>query len=184
MIYFFNFSDKAMNVRNESSPYPAYGVSDKGIKRSRSPISQGDYYKHSSQGVYLPPKDQRGVDTGRAVLWYNPAKYGTPPQHQWPMTNNIVSNRYQIPQPVPPRHILISDHQQLPPPQLVKQQAPSAASVQKSSAISIEKINDPMRPKLPSQQQDLSIHRRINPAGQNQQQNDFQNPPYHVRHEY
>lgn len=170
-----------MNFRNESIPYPAYGVSDKGLKRSRSPISNAEYYKQQHQGVYLPPKDQRGVDTGRAVLWYNPAKYGTPPQHQWPMTNTTVVNNHY---PIPPRHMIIGEHpSKIPPPQLVKQPPSSAAPVQqKSSAISIEKINDTMRPKLPPQQQDMSIHRRINPPGQNPQQ-DFQNPPYHVRYE-
>jgi hypothetical protein len=168
-----------MNFRNESIPYPAYGVSDKGLKRSRSPISQGEYYKQQNPGVYLPPKDlQRGVDTGRAVLWYNPAKYGTSPQHHWPMTNTtVINNHYQI----PPRHMII-ENQKIPPPQLVKQPPSSAAPVQKSSAISIEKINDPMRPKITTQQQDMSIHRRINPQGPNQQP-DFQNPPYHVRYE-
>lgn len=181
-------------MRNEQNQYMPYGnVSDKGLnKRSRSPVSQGDYYKHSNQGVYLPQKDQRSVvpDTGRAVLWYNPAKYGAPPPHtQWAMTNNnIVTNRYpmqSVPQPVQTRHILIGDHQQPQPPQLVKTSSSQPPSVQKSgAAISIEKINDPMRAKITQPQQDFTIHRRINPPqGQQPQQSDFQNPPYHVRYE-
>lgn len=185
-------------MRNDQSQYMPYGtVTDKaGIKRSRSPMSnQGDYYKHSAQGVYLPPKDQRSLapDTGRAVLWYNPAKYGQPPPHQWAMTNMAPTNRYPmqtVPQAVPTRHILIGDHpqqqqQQPQPPQLVKTSAAPPPNVQKSgAAISIEKINDPMRPKIAQPQQDFTIHRRINPPGQGQpsQNPDFPNP-YHVRFE-
>lgn len=165
-----------MNVRNDVGPtYTPYGANEKGVKRGRSPVPQADYYKHAgqSQGVYMPPKS----DTRRAVLWYNPAKYGTSPHQGWPMTNNIVNNRYPLPQNVPAPHILHlnSEHQQ--PPQLVKQ-APSAQP-QKTGSISIEKISETMRTKIPAQQQDFTIHRRIgnvNPPGQGQQQ---QPGPYH-----
>jgi hypothetical protein len=167
-----------MNVRNDVGPtYTPYGANDKsGVKRGRSPVPQADYYnnKHAgqAQGVYLPPKTDTGrQETRRAVLWYNPAKYGTSPHQGWPMTNNIVSNRYPLPQSGPAPHILHlnSEHQQ--PPQLVKQAPSSTPPTQKSGAISIEKIGDTMRAKIPPQQQDFTIHRRIvNPPGPGQQQ--------------
>lgn len=174
-----------MNVRNDVGPsYAPYGANDKGIKRGRSPVPQADYYKHTgqTQGVYMPPKTETGRnESRRAVLWYNPAKYGTSPHQGWPMTSNIVSNRYPLPQNGPAPHILHlnSDHQQAPPPQLVKQAPPAQPVSQKSGAISIEKIGEPMRGKLPAQQQDFTIHRRIgNPPGQPGQP-EFPNPPYH-----
>lgn len=154
----FNFSDHAMNVRNDVGPagYAPYGANDKGgIKRGRSPVPQADYYKHAgqSQGVYnMPPKTDSGRnETRRAVLWYNPAKYGTSPHQGWPMTNN----RYPLPQNVPAPHILhLNEHQQPPPPQLVRQapQAPQPPT-QKSGAISIEKIGG----KVPAPQQEFRI---------------------------
>ena len=183
-----------MNVRNEVGPtYTPYGANDKGVKRGRSPVPQADYYKHNanqSQGVYLPPKTDTGRhETRRAVLWYNPAKYGTSPHQGWPMTTNIVNNRYPLPQNVPAPHILHlnSEHQQPPPPQLVKQAPPASQPPQKTGAISIEKIGETtMRAKLPPQQQDFTIHRRIgavNPPVQGQQQQqqqpEFPNGPYH-----
>lgn len=167
--------------------YAPYGANDKsGVKRGRSPVPQADYYKHAgqSQGVYLPPKSDTGRhETRRAVLWYNPAKYGTSPHQGWPMTSNIVNNRYPpLPQTVPAPHILHlnSEHQQ-PPPQLVKQAPSAPPPTQKSGAISIEKIGETMRAKLPAQQQDFTIHRRIgvNPPGPGQQQPEFPNGPYH-----
>lgn len=178
-----------MNIRNDVGPaYAPYGPNDKGVKRNRSPVPQSDYYKHTgqSQGVYMPPKNDNGRQEtrGRAVLWYNPAKYGTSPHQGWPMTNNIVSSRYPLPQNVPAPHILHlnSEHQQPPPPQLVKQaQPPPAGAPQKTGAISIEKISDTMRAKIPPQQQDFTIHRRIgqgNPPGQGQNEQ-FPNQPYH-----
>lgn len=188
-----------MNMRNDQNDqYMPYGnVSDNGNKRSRSPISQGNFNRHSNQGVHLPPRDQRSVapDTGRAVLWYNPARYGTQPPHQWAMANSNVNNRYpmqsvqqqvpmqSVPQQVPTRRTMI-DHQQ-PQPQLAKTSSaqPTSAQQKSGAAISIEKINDPMRPKITQQQQDFTIHRRINPPhpqGQPPQQTDFTNPPYRV----
>jgi len=174
-----------MNVRNDVGPtYAPYGANEKGVKRGRSPVPQADYYKHTgqSQGVYMPPKtgDTGRHETRRAVLWYNPAKYGTPPHQGWPMTNNIVNNRYPLPQNVPaPSHIIhMNEHQQ--PPQLVKQ-APTAPPTTKSGSISIEKIGDNMRAKIPAQQQDFTIHRRIgnvNQPGQGQQP-EFPDGPYH-----
>lgn len=165
-----------MNVRNDVGPaYAPYGPNDKtGVKRGRSPVPQADYYKHSgqAQGVYLPPKADSGrQETRRAVLWYNPAKYGTSPHQGWPMTNNnVVTNRYPLSQSVPAPHNILhlnTEHQQ-PPPQLVK--TPSAPPTQKTGSISIEKIGDTMRAKIPSQQQDFTIHRRIvNPPGPGQQ---------------
>lgn len=177
-----------MNVRNDVGPaYAPYGANDKGVKRGRSPIPQADYYKHQGQqqGVYMPPKADSGRQ-GRAVLWYNPAKYGTSPHQGWPMTNTIVNNRYPLPQNVPAPHILHlnTDHQQ-PPPQLVKQAPPVQQPPQKSGAISIEKIGETMRAKIPPQQQDFTIHRRINPPGQPQPE--FPNGPYHgnlIRYEW
>lgn len=174
-----------MNSRNDAGPaYAPYGANDKGVKRGRSPVPQADYYKHTgqSQGVYLPPKTDTGRhETRRAVLWYNPAKYGTSPHQGWPMTNNIVNNRYPLPQNVPAPHIqlhLNSEHQQQ-----QQQQPPQPAP--KSGAISIEKIGD-TRAKIPAQQQDFTIHRRIgnvNPPGPGQQQQqqpgEFPNGPYH-----
>jgi hypothetical protein len=62
MIY-FNCSDM-LNVRNEvglANSYQPYNTNDKGIKRSRSPLNQTEYYKHGNaqpQGVYLPPSNQ------------------------------------------------------------------------------------------------------------------------------
>lgn len=179
-----------MNVRNDVGPaYTPYGANEKGVKRGRSsPPPQADYYKHTgqSQGVYMPPKsgDTGRHETRRAVLWYNPAKYGSSPHQGWPMTNNIVSNRYPLPQNVPAPHILHlnSEHQQ--PPQLVKQAPSAPPTTQKSGSISIEKIGDNnMRGKIPAPQQDFTIHRRIgnvNPPGQGQpQQPEFPNGPYH-----
>lgn len=181
------FSDLALNVRNDVGPtYAPYGPNDKGVKRNRSPVPQADYYKHTgqSQGVYLPPKTDTGRhENRRAVLWYNPAKYGTTPHQGWPMTNNIVNNRYPLPQSVSAPHILHlnTDHQQPPPPQLVKQ-VPTAPP-QKSGAISIEKIGENMRAKLPAQQQDFTIHRRIGqPQPQGQPPPEFPNAPYHASH--
>lgn len=166
-----------MNVRNDVGPtYTPYGANEKGVKRGRSPVPQADYYKHAgqSQGVYMPPKSDTGRhESRRAVLWYNPAKYGTSPHQGWPMTNNIVNNRYPLPQNVPAPHILHlnSDHQQ--PPQLVKQATSAQPPSQKTGSISIEKISETMRTKIPTQQQDFTIHRRIgnvNPPVQGQQQ--------------
>lgn len=193
-----------MNIRNEQqSQYMQYGkVNDKaGTKRSRSP-TQGDYYKHSTaQGVhYMPTKDQqRSVvpppDTGRAVLWHNPAKYGQPQANQWPMQNMYRYPMQQVPQSQPQtvvqkRHILIGEHQQQSqPPQLVKTSTAPQQNVQKSggAAISIEKINDPMRPKIAQPQQDFTIHRRINPPqgvpGQPNQPGEFPGQ-FHVRYEW
>lgn len=177
-----------MNVRNDVGPsYAPYGPNEKGAKRVRSPVPQADYYKHAgqSQGVYLHPKTDTGRhETRRAVLWYKPTnQYGSSPHQGWPMTNNIVNNRYPLPQTVPAQHILHlnSEHQQPPIPQLVKAQS-APAPVQKSGTISIEKIGDPMRPKLPAQQQDFTIHRRINPPSQGQQPSEF--PPYHGNMRY
>lgn len=177
-----------MNVRNDvGTSYAPYGPNDKGVKRGRSPVPQ-DYYKHAggqSQGVYLPPKTDTGRhETRRAVLWYNPAKYGTSPHQGWPMTSNIVSNRYPLPQSVPAPHILHlnSEHQQAPPPQLKQTASAALPPSQKAGSISIEKIGDNMRAKIPAQQQDFTIHRRIgnvNPPGQGQQQPEFPNGPYH-----
>jgi len=179
-------NDLAMNVRNDVGPtYASYGPNDKGVKRNRSPVPQADYYKHAgqSQGVYLPPKADTGRhETRRAVLWYNPAKYGTSPHQGWPMTSNIVNNRYPLPQTVQTPHImhLNSEHQQPPPPQLVKQAPSAPVPTPKSGAISIEKIGETMRAKLPAQQ-DFTIHRRIGqqPPGQGQTQPEFPNGPYH-----
>lgn len=158
-------------MRNSIGGPPFYGQNEKGIKRGRSPPPQSEYYKHAGQqqGVYMPPKtpDTGRHETRRAVLWYNPAKYGQAPQ--WPMTN-----RYPLPQNVPaPPHILHlnSEHQQ--PPQ--SQPAP-----QKTGSIEISKIVDPMRPKIPGQQQDFTIHRRIGNVNQPGQQPEFPNPPYHA----
>jgi hypothetical protein len=152
-----------------------HGANEKGVKRNRSPVPQADYYKHNaeqSQGVYMPQKPETGRhETRRAVLWYNPAKYGTSPHQGWP-TNNIVTNRYPLPQSVPAPHILHlnNEHQQQPPPQLVKQSPSAPPPTNKSAAISIEKIGENMRAKIPPQQ-DFTIHRRIgNAPGQGQQQ--------------
>ncbi|CRL08517.1 CLUMA_CG021310, isoform A, partial [Clunio marinus] len=181
-------SDIAMNVRNDvGPPYAPYGPNDKGIKRGRSPVPQADYYKHAgqSQGIYLPSKNNETGrhETRRAVLWCNPAKYGTSPHQGWPMTSNIVNNRYPLPQTVPAPHILHlnSEHQQPPPPQL-KQAQSAPTPTQKTGSISIEKIGDNMRSKITPQQQDFTIHRRIgnvNPPNQTQQEAEFQNGPYH-----
>lgn len=128
----------------------------------------------------MPPKttDTGRHETRRAVLWYNPAKYGTSPHQGWPTTNNIVTNnRYPMPQHVPAPHILHlnNEHQQSQPPQLVKQAPSSQPGAQKTNAISIEKIGENMRPKIPAPQQDFTIHRRVNPPGQ---QPEFP-APYH-----
>lgn len=160
-------------MRNDvGQTYATYGGNEKGIKRGRSPVPQADYYKHTgqSQGVYMPPKtgDTGRNETRRAVLWYNPAKYGTSPHQGWPMTNNIVSNRYPLPQNVPaPPHILHMNNEHQQPPQLVKQAQSATPTTQKSASISIEKVSDTMRSKIQAPQQDFTIHRRIgnvNPA--------------------
>lgn len=184
-----------MNVRNDVGPaYAPYGANEKGVKRGRSPAPPADYYKaNQNQGVYMPPKSDSGRhETRRAVLWYNPAKYGTSPHQGWPMTSNIVNQRYQLPQNVPaPPHILHlnSEHQQSQPPQLVKQTLPPQQSTnqQKGGAISIEKIGDNMRAKLPAQQQDFTIQRRIgnvNPPQPGQGHQEFPNGPYHTTIRY
>lgn len=178
-----------MNVRNDvGATYATYGTNEKGAKRGRSPAPPTEYYKHANQpqGVYMPQKSDSRQETRRAVLWYNPAKYGTSPHQGWPMTSNIVNQRYPLPQNVaPPPHILHlnSEHQQPPPPQLVKQnQQPPQ---QKSGAISIEKIGDTMRSKLPAQQ-DFTIQRRIGNVNPQPGQGhpEFQNGPYHTNIRY
>lgn len=156
------------------------------MKRGRSPAPPAEYYKHANQaqGVYsMPPKGETvgRHETRRAVLWYNPAKYGTSQHQAWPMTSNIVNQRYPLPQNVPAPHILHlnNEHQQPAPPQLVKQTVPSqqATQQQKGGAVSIEKISENMRgAKLPAQQQDFTIQRRV--VNSQPGQGEFSNGPY------
>lgn len=72
---------------------------------------------------------------------------------------NVPGNRYTLQPSVTSSHpILIphNDHQQQPPPQLVKQHQSQSSLPQKTNSISIEKISGP-------QQADFTIHRRLLP---------------------